>query len=67
MKLTKRDARILHAALLAIMDGDHDLWEELEDNDLDRGADLLDELASAFDLGDDDDDDDGEEIEEEEE
>ncbi len=53
MKLTKRDARILHAALNAIMDGDSELWEELDDNDLDRAADLLDELATEADLGDD--------------
>jgi hypothetical protein len=56
MKLTKQDARILHAALNAILDGDHDLWEELDDNELDRAADLLDELASEIDLDDDDDD-----------
>lgn len=66
MKLTKRDARILHAALNAIMDGDHDLWEELDDNELDRAADLLDELAAEIDLGDEDDEDDEfEDVEEE--
>jgi len=58
MKLTKLDARILHAALHAMMDGDRDLWEELDDNELDRAADLLDELSSEIDIDEDEDEDD---------
>jgi hypothetical protein len=65
MKISKRDIRILHAALTASLDGDDELWNDLDENELDRATELLDELASEIDPDEDEDDDDP--LEEEEE
>lgn len=46
MKINKQDTRILFAALLAILEGDEDLWENLSDEDQARASDLLDEMSS---------------------
>jgi len=64
LKLSKRDIRILHAALLAAVEGDNDLWEDLDDSLLERATDLLDEMVTEADLEAEDEDDD--DLEEEE-
>lgn len=55
MKLSKDDLRILRAALAAALEGDEDPWDELSGDDLDRAAELLDDLAAEIDDEDDDD------------
>jgi hypothetical protein len=73
MKITAEDISILHAALLVVLQGDEDLWDELTVDEMDRANALFARLeAKVLDDGyedddgveddeDSDDDDDGEE------
>ena len=51
MKFTRKDLRIVYAAIIFATDGDDDVWSELSDDELDRARDIIEELESEVDFG----------------
>ena len=45
MKLSQSDLRIIRAALNVAVAGDDDAWDDLSEEELDRAAELLDEIS----------------------